>query len=123
MKVAITYENGEVFQHFGRTESFKVYDIEGDKILSSQVIGNGGNSHGALAGYLKEMGVSALICGGIGGGARDMLSSQGIQVYPGASGNADAQMESFLKGALSYDPDTTCHHHEGGEHNCTCGKH
>ena len=124
MKIAVTYENGEVFQHFGHTQQFKVYEIEDKKIVSSEVIGNGGYGHGSLAGYLKGLGVSALICGGIGGGARNMLGDAGITVYPGAFGDADANVEAFIKGSLDYDPDTECHHHdhEGG-HSCTCGKH
>ena len=122
MKIAVTYENGEVFQHFGRTQNFKVYDIEDKKVVSSQVIDNGGFGHGSLAGYLKDLGVTALICGGIGGGARNMLNDAGIAVYPGAFGNADAQVEAFVKGSLNYDPNTECHHHEGS-HSCTCGKH
>ena len=122
MKIAVTYDNGEVFQHFGHTESFKIYEIENGKIVSSEVVGNGGFGHGSLAGYLKDMGVEALICGGIGGGARNMLGDAGIKVYPGAHGNADMQVEAFIKGSLNYDPNTECHHHEGS-HSCTCGKH
>jgi predicted Fe-Mo cluster-binding NifX family protein len=125
MKVAVTFENGLVFQHFGRTENFKIYDVQGGKIVSSQVVGNEGNSHGSLAGYLKSMGVERLICGGIGGGARNMLSEAGIQVFPGASGNADDQVAAMISGYLVYDPETTCHEHdkEGEGHTCHCGSH
>lgn len=120
MKIAVTYENGEVFQHFGHTEQFKIYDTEDGRILSSEVIGTNGSGHGALAGFLKEQGVQVLICGGIGGGARNALAEAGIRLFPGACGNADAQIEAYLAGNLDYDPDTTCsHHHEGG----SCGEH
>ena len=122
MKIAVTYDNGQVFQHFGHTETFKIYDIEDGKIIKSEVVGNGGYGHGSLAGYLKDMGVTSLICGGIGGGARNMLGDAGITVYPGASGDADKQVEAFIKGSLDYDPNTTCHHHDHGD-SCTCGKH
>lgn len=121
MKIAVTYDNGNVFQHFGHTQNFKIYEIEDGRILSSEVIDNGGFGHGSLAGYLKDKGVVALICGGIGGGARNMLNEAGIKVYPGAQGNADANVEAFVKGMLNYDPNTTCHHHEGSS--CSCGKH
>jgi len=117
--IAVTYENGNVFQHFGHTEQFKIYRIDGNKIISSEIIDNGGFGHGSLAGYLKNKGVSALICGGIGGGARQMLGSEGIEVYPGAQGDADRNVEAFIKGKLDYDPDTECHHHDGG-HDCRC---
>ena len=120
MKIAVTYENGQVFQHFGHTEQFKIYEIEEGKITSSEVIDTNGNGHGALAGFLKAHGVDTLICGGIGGGARNALAEAGIQLFPGASGNADAQVESFLAGSLNYNPDTVCNHHAhgNGEHNC-----
>lgn len=129
MKIAVTYENGQVFQHFGHTEEFKVYDTEDKKILSSQVVGTGGSGHEALAVFLKNLGVKVLICGGIGGGARTALAQAGIELYPGASGDADQAVEALLNGNLDYDPNTMCsHHHEGGEHNChghghSCGGH
>lgn len=123
MRIAVTYENGNIFQHFGHSQAFKIYDIEDSKIISSQVIDNGGFGHDSLVGYLKNNGVSVLICGGIGGGARMVLGQAGIKVFPGAQGNADANVEAFIKGSLDYDPNTTCHHHDGGEHNCSCGKH
>ena len=122
MKLAVTYENGNVFQHFGHTEQFKIYDIDNGRIVSSEVVGNNGFGHGSLAGYLISLCVEALICGGIGGGARNMLGDAGIKVYPGANGNADAQVEAFIKGSLNYDPNTECHHHDHGD-SCTCGKH
>ena len=73
MKIAVTYDNGEIFQHFGKTESFKVYEVEDNKVVSSEVIGSNGTGHGALAGLLAEQGVNVLICGGIGGGAQTAL--------------------------------------------------
>lgn len=117
MTIAVTYENGEVFQHFGHSEYFKIYKAENGKILKSEVYNTNGQGHGALAGFLHEYAVDALICGGIGGGARAALSEMGIQLYPGVSGNADEAVTAFLEGRLSYDPDTVCAHHEG-EHNC-----
>ena len=65
----------------------------------------------------------------VGGGARTALSQAGIELYPGASGDADQAVEALLNGSLDYDPNTMCsHHHEGGEHNChghghSCGGH
>ena len=129
MKIAVTYENGGVFQHFGHSEQFKIYQVEEGTVVSSEVVGTDGNGHGALAGFLKGLGVKTLICGGIGGGARNALSEAGIELYPGASGDADQAVEALLNGNLDYDPNTMCnHHHEGGEHNChghghSCGEH
>ena len=98
MKIAVTYENGNIFQHFGHTEKFKVYDVEDGKIVSSEVIGTDGNGHGALAGVLGGLHVEALICGGIGGGAQNALAAAGIKLYGGVSGDADAAVEALLAG-------------------------
>lgn len=129
MKIAVTYENGQVFQHFGHTEQFKVYEVEDKKIVGSKVVDTNGTGHGALAGFLQEEGVSVLICGGIGGGARNALAQAGIELYPGVSGDADAQVQALLDGSLAFDPDTTCDHHGEG-HECkghheehSCGSH
>lgn len=119
MKLAVTYENGQVFQHFGHTEQFKIYEIEDGAIKAQQVINTDGFGHGALAGFLQQLGVSVLICGGIGGGARNALAEAGIQLYPGASGDADQQVKAFLAGSLAYNPDTVCSHHSHEEgHSC-----
>ena len=119
MKIAVTYENQEVFQHFGHCEAFKIYEIADNAVGSSEVVGTGGDGHEALAGFLRRHGVDTLICGGIGGGARMALAQAGIELYPGVTGDADAAVEALLKGCLDYNPDTMCnHHHEGGEHHC-----
>lgn len=122
MKIAVTHENGNVFQHFGRTAEFKVYDVDGLNIRSSQVCGNDGKGHGALIGVLKDMGVAVLLCGGIGGGAIDGLRASGIRVCPGCSGNTDDVVNAFLRGGLDDVTGPTCNHH-GEDHQCTCGKH
>lgn len=122
MKIAVTYENGQVFQHFGHTEQFKVYEVADGKILSAQVVDTNGSGHGALGGFLAALGVDTLICGGIGGGAQNALREAGIQFYGGASGNADAAVEALLAGTLEFDPNVHCDHHDheghGGDHHC-----
>lgn len=123
MKIAVTYENGQVFQHFGHTGQFKVYEVADGEVVSSAVLPTNGSGHGALAGFLRERGVDTLICGGIGGGARTALAEAGITLYPGASGEADAQVAALLAGSLSYDPDTVCAHHEGHGGGHDCGSH
>lgn len=122
MKVAIPYEAGQVFGHFGHSAAFMVYEIEAGKVVSSTLLPTNGSGHGALAGLLAANKVNALICGGIGGGARSALAEAGIQLYPGASGSADAQVEALLDGSLAYDPNTVCSHHDHGEGH-TCGHH
>ena len=90
MKIAVTYENGQVFQHFGHTAQFKLYDVENGAVASSQVVDTNGSGHGALAGFLQDHQVDALICGGIGGGAQMALAEAGIRLYAGCPGDADA---------------------------------
>lgn len=120
MKIAVTYENGNVFQHFGHTEEFKIYTIKEGVVVNSEVIGSNGNGHELLANYLSEGNVDILICGGIGGGAINALSSLGIKVVPGASGAADIAVDAFLKGQLVVNPTPNCNHHGEGH---TCGEH
>lgn len=128
MKIAVTYENGNVFPHFGHTEQFKVYDIEDGKIFSTQIVNTNGNGHGALAGMLSALKVDTLICGGIGAGAQTALAQAGIRLYGGVSGSTDEAVNSLLAGSLSYNPDVHCshhgeeHHHEDGHH-CKESKH
>lgn len=111
MKIAVTYEDGNVFQHFGRTENFKVYDVEDGKVVSAEVMGSDGVGHEALAWLLKDSGIDALICGGMGQGAQDALAEAGIEVCAGASGDADAAVEAFLKGEL-VNTGVNCDHHD-----------
>lgn len=124
MKIAVTYENGQIFQHFGHTENFKIYDVLGKDIISSQVVSTNGSGHGALAGMLKEHNVAVLICGGIGGGAQAALAEAGIMLYGGVSGNADDAVKALLEGTLAFNPNVQCNHH-GHEHGegHTCGSH
>lgn len=126
MKIAVTYENGEIFGHFGHTKQFKVYETENGKILSSKVIDTNGSGHGALAGMLSSLDIDVLICGGIGGGAQMALSNAGIKLFGGVQGDADKAVEAYLNDTLSYDPDAKCdhhdHEHEHGEGH-TCGEH
>ncbi len=123
-KIAVTYENGQVFGHFGHTEQFKLYDVADGAVTASEVVSTNGSGHGALAGFLAAHGVDTLICGGIGGGARTALAQAGITLYPGAAGSADDAVAALLAGTLAYDPDTVCihHEHEHGEGH-TCGDH
>ena len=123
MRIAVTYEDGNVYQHFGHTSQMKLYDVEDGKIVKAEVVDTAGNGHGALAGFLAGLKADMLICGGIGGGARVALAEAGIKLYPGVSGAADAAVEAFLNGSLDYDPDTQCTHHEHEHGEGDCGHH
>ena len=122
MKIAVTYENEQIFQHFGHTEQFKVYTVENGKVTDSTVIDTNGQGHGALAGLLKLIGADVLICGGIGGGAQMALAEAGIKLYGGVCGSCDAAVEALLANNLGYNPNVKCdhhdHEHDKGEHKC-----
>ena len=122
MKIAVTYENGQVFQHFGHSRQFKIYQVEDGVVTDARVVDTAGSGHGALAGFLQAQGVQALICGGIGGGARTALAQAGITLYPGVSGAADEQVQALVSGGLRYDPNASCGHHHG-EHGHSCREH
>ena len=130
MKIAVAYENGMVFQHFGHTEQFKIYETENGQVVSSRIVPTAGQGHGALAAFLAANGVDALICGGIGGGAQMALAEAGIRLYGGVQGAADEAVAALLAGTLGYDPAVHCDHHDHehgtGAHDCgghTCGGH
>ncbi|MBQ6851870.1 MAG: NifB/NifX family molybdenum-iron cluster-binding protein [Oscillospiraceae bacterium] len=129
MKIAVTYENEEIFQHFGHTAQFKVYEVENGEIVSSQVVDTNGSGHGALAGVLTALNADVLICGGIGGGAQMALAQAGIKLFGGVTGDADTAVADFLEGKLEFNPNVQCNHHDhhhGEGHTCGeqgCGSH
>lgn len=124
MKIAVTYDNGNVFQHFGKTEYFKIYEVEENKVVSSEVMSSNGSGHGALAELLADSSVDVLICGGIGGGAQSALAEAGVELCAGAQGNTDEVVEAYLRGELVNSGANCNHHHEEG-HSCGdhCGEH
>lgn len=123
MRIAATYENGEIFQHFGHTEYFKIYDVEDGRITATKIVDTGGSGHGALAGVLRALNTDVLICGGIGQGAVSALDAEGIELYGGVSGNADTAVNDFLSGNLQFNPNERCEHHEHHGENHSCGSH
>ncbi len=128
MRIAVTYENGEIFQHFGHTEQFKLYDVADGKIVGERIVPTNGSGHGALAGFLKAAQVDALICSGIGMGAQNALAEAGIALYGGVTGSADAAAKALAEGTLRFNPDAKCGHRGGGhghEHgeDHACGHH
>lgn len=120
MKIAVTYDNGNIFQHFGKTEFFKVYEVENNQVISSEVTSSNGAGHGALAELLGNQSVDLLICGGIGGGAQTALADAGVEVCSGVQGDVDQAVEAYLKGELVSAGVNCDHHHEEGH---SCGSH
>ncbi len=126
MKIAVTYESGQIYQHFGHCENFKIYTVEDGKVVDAKVENAAGSGHGALAGFLKNMDIEVLICGGIGGGAQMALAEAGIRLFGGVMGEADAAVQALLEGNLAYNANVQCNHHghgHGHEEGHTCGNH
>ena len=128
MRIAVTYENGEIFQHFGHTELFRLYDVEDGKVVHRMTIKPVNAGHEAMAAVLKKAGADLLICGGIGAGAQQALEEMGIRLCAGVSGSSDAAVEALLRGTLKYTSRSNCtaHDEEGGcGHDCghDCGHH
>ena len=125
MKIAVTYEEGQIFQHFGHTESFKIYEVQDGQVVSAQVVDTNGSGHGALAGFLQDEDAKVLICGGIGMGAQNALAAAGIQLFGGVTGMADDAVRAYLNGTLEYNGNVQCNHHGEGhdEHHGNCGSH
>ena len=122
MRIAVTYENGQIFQHFGHTSQMKLYDVENGQTVRAEVVDTAGSDHGALAGFLSERNVDVLICGGIGGGAQMALAQAGIRLFGGVTGSAYDAVRAFLADALAYDPDVRCSHHGHHEGHGHCGE-
>lgn len=121
MKIAVTYENGSVFQHFGHTKQLKIYDVEDNSIKDEKILDVNGSGHGALVELLSANNVEVLICGGIGSGAKEGLEKANIKYYGGVTGSADAAVSDLLNEKLKYDKNAHCEHHDNHEH--SCGEH
>ena len=116
MIIAVPYEDGSVFQHFGHTENIKFYEIQDKKVVKSEVVSTNGQGHGALAAFLDGHTTDIVICGGIGGGAIAALEAADIKVFGGVTGSADAAVDALLRGELVYNPGVQCTHHEHEHH-------
>lgn len=112
MRIAITYEKetGNIFQHFGETKCFKVYEIRNKEIVVSYLLETALEGHEALADYLADEKVDAVLCGGVGGGAAAALNRKGILLLGGVQGTADGAIDMLLHDRLVYRSDATCDH-------------
>jgi len=124
LRIAVTYDpdSGDIFQHFGKTSYFKLYETNGTEV-KTEVLSTNGQGHGALAGVLTDLKADVLICGGIGAGAQNALSAMGIRLYGGCAGSADTAVKDFLNNSLRYQEDIKCDHHDGECQHDTKGCH
>lgn len=118
MKIAVTYENGMVFQHFGKSQQFLVMETDQGKLINKSLLSADGQGHSALVTLLANAKIDTLICGGLGQGARNALYQAGINVISGAVGNAEAAVDAYVSGKLQDQPSGQCNHH-GEHHSCS----
>ncbi len=132
IKIAVTTdEKNNVFQHFGKSEAFTIYELRGEELISKNVLNSNGSGHSELVGLLVEQKINVLICGGIGMGAMEGLLAAGILVIPGTQGDADVVTAAYLDGTLPESNNPTCDHHHDDDHHhdenhsCSgeCGSH
>ena len=123
MIIAVAYADGQIFQHFGHTQTFKIYEVENNTVFAARIVETNGSGHGALAGFLADHQVDVLICGGIGGGAKAALAQAGVQLFGGVSGDADDAVAALLMGDLVFNPCVRCDHHDHGSEGHNCGSH
>lgn len=123
MKIAVTTDGNQVFQHFGKCPVFTLYTAENGKVLKKELLDASASGHAALTAFLKDAGADTVICGGIGEGARNMLTAAGIRLFSGVTGEIDAAVDALLDGTLC-DMGGGCSHegHEGN-HTCECTNH
>jgi predicted Fe-Mo cluster-binding NifX family protein len=119
MKLAVpTTHNNQVDAHFGHCEFYTVFTIEEREIKESQILESpqGCGCKSNIASVLHDMGVEIMLAGNMGGGAVNVLNSNGISVYRGCEGDVKNLVEDFIKGEL-VDSGVSCHLHEGHGHN------
>lgn len=116
--VAIPFENGEIFQHFGKASAFKLYTLEGLSITNSEVVKVEGSGHDEIGLWLVWHAVTTVICGTIGPGAMGVLVGAGIKVFPGLSGATDTAITALIDGSLVAQLQSTCSHSCHSCHGC-----
>ena len=117
IKIAVASENEAVTEHFGHCINFNIFETENYEIIKKESIPNPGHKPGFLPNYLADRGVNVIISGGMGGGAVDIFNERNVEVIVGASGDAKAAVEKYLKGELKT-TGSICHEHQ---HHDECG--
>ena len=117
MKIAVPCNGNNIWPHFGHCESFMLFETENGKILSSEVIQNPGHKPGFLPNFLADKGAKVIIAGGMGGGAVEIFNERDVEVIVGASGDATAAVEAYVRDELQSTGEV-CHQHE---HADECG--
>ena len=112
-RIAVPYSEGQVFQHFGKATQFKIYTIDDEKVISSEVVQTENKSHEDLALWFVFQGVNAVLCGNIGAGMLGALAGCGIVALAGVSGDADEAVRKLIAGTLETTQQANCAGHGG----------
>ena len=133
MRVAVSYKDGEIFEHFGHCQCFAIYEY-GDSVddcTKTLVDCSDRHGHKAMADLMREQQVDAVISGSMGSEARSLLLSYSIVPVAGYCGHADTAADRLVTGQLPVIDGAGscsggwggcgggCHHDDGGE--CGCG--
>lgn len=112
MNIAIPNNGNMVNQHFGMSQSFVIVTVENKEIKNVKEISTVelAHQHDGLAALLVENNVELVIVGGIGAGAVMGLSSHGLKVIKGASGDYKDVVKAYVEGSL-VDKNQLCNHH------------
>lgn len=111
MKIAVNEQEGKIFQHFGQTKAFQIYEVEDGKVLSSSHLAADPKGHAALADQLIKEKVNVVICGNLGARMLGLLQGAGIQVCGNVEGDCDQAVQAYLNGTLTYSTEA---------HACSC---
>jgi predicted DNA-binding protein (UPF0251 family)/predicted Fe-Mo cluster-binding NifX family protein len=117
MKIAVPARDGLVDEHFGHCKEFLVFRDEGGKLAQEKSVASseGCGCKSGVAADLAKQGVTILVAGNMGEGAVRVLSSHGIKVVRGASGDARSAAQAWSDGSLSDSGRGCASHAEGGE--------
>jgi predicted Fe-Mo cluster-binding NifX family protein len=121
MKIASPTSGKEIDGHFGHCETFTIFTIDDEKEIVGEEILKPPSGCGCKSTIIPELasrGVSIMLAGNMGEGARQILENNGIKVFRGCSGGARENVKAWLAGAIN-DSGAGCNAHGGGE----CGHH
>ncbi|MEA2103599.1 MAG: NifB/NifX family molybdenum-iron cluster-binding protein [Candidatus Cloacimonadota bacterium] len=112
MRIAISTENGQVGQHFGRCAQYTIVDIENKKMIDKKVISNPGHAPGAIPKFLNEKGCDIIVTGGMGKKAQDFFIQFGLDYIIGVQGKIEDVIRDYLNDTLEIG-ESSCDHGEG----------
>jgi len=109
-KIAIPTNDGKLWAHFGKAPQVTIFTVENNQVKDSVVVPAPEHEHGAMPRFLAAQGCTDVVCGGLGGGAVNLLQQLNIRVHAGAPAlPVEEVIKMFLDGTIVYG-DGSCHH-------------